>query len=318
MQNWDKKNSICKKKNDIKLIKSICKQYKIKLLFTNFTIEYLTYVFEKMLNKFKNGETPNPDILCNKEIKFKVLIYHLIIIYKNFYLATGHYAKIITINKTQILAIPKDKKKDQTYFLYAIEYKKLKIITFPLESYLKKNIRIQAKKINLENYNKKSSTGICFIEEKNFIVFLQKYIKKNTGIIVDDKGNYINKHDGISFYTIGQKKGITYNIKDNKKLFYVIKKNKKKNKLIIAQLNKNLITTNCLITHYTTYITLKKPATIYVCGKMRYNQQLQKNLLYIKRKKILAFFYKKQKYIASGQHYVFYLNNFCLGGGLIL
>ncbi len=176
---------------------------------------------------------------------------------------------------------------------------------------------MSVKKKKFENYDKKSSTGICFIEEKKFTNFLQTYLNKKIGQINDEKGNLLGTHVGIPFYTIGQKNNLFTYKSRNKNQFYTINKNKTKNKITVTRMNKNLILSNCLITMYVKKLILKISPTNKINCKNRYQQTFQKCLLYIKKKNILIYYYKKQKFITPGQHCVFYLTNTCLGGGVI-
>lgn len=322
MKNWiiKKKNKKNEEKNTIRILKNICKKYNISLKLINFVIQYWSKVFDKTLQILNNAETPNPDIICNKEIKFKIFLQYIKKIFKKIIIITGHYSKIITINNKQILCTAEDKKKDQTYFLYTLKQKNLKIIVFPLQNYLKKNIRLQAKKKNLKNFNKKDSTGICFIEEKKFINFLQQFIKTKQGFIINTKGLIIQKHIGFQFYTIGQRKNIMKNnIYIQKKPLYVIKKNKKNNLITLTSTN-YLIKKNYIKLKQINLILKKLPylKTNFMIGKIRSQQSNQKLLYYTKKNnKSLIYFYKKQQFSPNGQHCVFYLKNICLGGGNI-
>ncbi|HIH2763532.1 MAG TPA: adenine nucleotide alpha hydrolase family protein [Candidatus Azoamicus sp.] len=177
MKNWEhEKKTNCNKKELI-LSKKICKQIKIKLNIQNFSKDYWGTVFIPFIKNIKTGETPNPDITCNKNIKFNKFLKEATII-KNFdFISTGHYGKIKK-TKQYNLFTAFDKKKDQTYFLYTLKNKKMKNILFPLSNYTKKNIKKNIKIFSTINYNKKESMGICFIEEKKIKTFINKLIKK--------------------------------------------------------------------------------------------------------------------------------------------
>lgn len=320
MQNWEKnKNEFCNTKKNLETTKHICKYLKIKLKIANFSLDYYKNVFTKVVNDYKQNKTPNPDTLCNKKIKFNIFLKYALT-FNTKYIATGHYSKIRKINNNILLSIPKDKKKDQTYFLCLLKKTQLKKTIFPLENYFKKDIRLLLKKNNCQNYKKKDSTGICFIENKNFNIFLQKYIKKRYGITSDTKGNKIGKHIGIPFYTIGQRKGLEVNKSTFKNTYIVVKKVLKNNILIIAEKNNNKIIFNNII--YLEKInnnpkTIPKINTMF-STKIRYQQKIQETLLkHISRKKCILFFLKKQKAITPGQITALYKKNLCIGGGVI-
>lgn len=227
IKNWTEKK-YCLYKKDLIHKKIICKKYKIKLNKINLTKEYWSKVFITFLKNLKKGININPDILCNRDIKFNIVIKYIKYFLNFNEIATGHFAKNIKRKKNNI-EISLDKEKDQTYFLSEINKKILKNVVFPLNNYNKQTIKKILNIYNLINKNKKNSTGICFIENKNFKNFISKYIKNKKGNFKDEKGKYIKKHKGNHLYTIGEK------IKYKKEIFYIYKKNYKKNIIYIKK-----------------------------------------------------------------------------------
>ena len=203
MKNWEEDdNGKCSSKNDYDDAKRVCKKLNIKLYSINFSDIYWDLVFKKFLSKLKSGITPNPDILCNKEIKFNYFLkYGLSLGFDK--VATGHYAKLKNAKKIKTLNIPKDKQKDQTYFLYILNQKIMKKILFPLANITKEEVKDYAKSLDIKIYNKKESMGICFIGKRNFSGFIKDYIYNSPGFVVDLSGNVLGKHNGLFNYTIG-------------------------------------------------------------------------------------------------------------------
>ena len=192
-------------------------------------------VFKKMIQTYELGNTPNPDVLCNKFIKFGLFYKYAKQKFQCDYIATGHYAKTVIDEKNQCnLFLSKDLKKDQTYFLCQVNKTILKNVLFPLKNYTKQEVRMLAKQIDLPNHSRKDSTGICFIGERKFKQFLSNYIPTNPGPIIDALSNKcIGTHEGISFYTIGQRKGL--NLGNLGHAYAVVKKEKKKNVLYVVR-----------------------------------------------------------------------------------
>ncbi len=313
---WEQKN--CNFKQNLQDCKKICKFFKIKLIKINFSYEYWHKVFKKYIKELKKNKTPNPDILCNKEIKFNLLIKFSINILNYNYIATGHYVRKIYKKNKFILLKGIDKTKDQSYFLCQIKQKQLKKCIFPIGSFKKTQIRKIAKNLNVPNALKKDSTGICFIESKKHKNFIIKYIKKKKGYIKNIENNKIvGKHYGLFLYTIGQRKNLLYSI-FNKKPLYVIKKDKKNNLLYVGT-KKNL---------YKSFFYLKKIHFIHIkwnkkniiCQvKIRYQQKPISCIInFIKKNLIKIILLKPIRAITSGQSAVFYIKNICLGGGFII
>lgn len=246
MKNWsDTKNKIsgeCQWKEERRFAEKIAIILGIKLITLDFEKEYKSMVVDEMFKKYKNGITPNPDIDCNKKIKFPLLLKEAKK-RKIEYIATGHFIrKVKNKNGKWDLLRARDENKDQSYFLYTLKQNEIKNCLFPIGNYTKEEVRSIAKKNNFPNFDKKSTVGICFIGKINLKDFLEKKIKNKKGKILDPYGNVIGEHDGIYYYTIGQKVGpkfdlnISYDKNENgdRKKWYVAKKDAKKNILVVA------------------------------------------------------------------------------------
>ncbi len=309
----------CEIKKDIKDCIKVCKIFKIKLIKINLSYEYWNKVFKKFLKELKKSKNPNPDILCNKEIKFKLFINFSINILKSDFISTGHYVRKYNKKNKFLLLKGIDKKKDQSYFLYNINQKQLKKCLFPLGNYKKTNIRKIAINLNLPNAYKKDSTGICFIGKKKYNLFIRKYIKKKIGKIIkkEDK-KIIGIHKGLFLYTIGQRKNLNLQINYNKPL-YVLKKNKNNNELIVCEKNNKKLYNKIFILKKIYFIHIKNKKKILKCKvKTRYQQKLTKcKILFLKKNKIKIILQKRIFAITPGQSAVFYKKEICLGGGII-
>ncbi len=310
------KNKTCNYKKDYKDCKNVCKLFNVKLYLIDFTYEYWNMVFSKFIKKLKKNILINPDILCNKIIKFNLFIKFSIKILKADFIATGHYAIKYKKKNSYFLLKGIDNKKDQTYFLYTLNQKQLKKCIFPIGNYYKKKIRDIAKNLNLINYKKKDSYGICFIGKKNFFKFIKKYIKEKPGIIINSKKEFLGIHKGLHFYTIGQRKNLNLDIKQ-KKAYYVIKKKIKKNKLIVSSKKKKLLYKGLYIKkiHFINKIKKIKKLKCYI--KIRSQQYKNISCLIFFLKKIKIIFKKPILSICPGQSAVFYKKKICIGGGII-
>lgn len=338
MQNWDdylnaspQPQTACSQTQDWHDAQQIAQQLKIPIYKINFIQEYWEKVFLKFLKDLKQGRTPNPDILCNKAIKFRYFVEYA---RKNFsvdFVATGHYAKIIkNFHLTQqnyschYLAKPKDKEKDQTYFLCQIDRRLLNKLIFPLENLTKKEARQIATELKLINAQKKDSTGICFIGERNFGRFLTNYLKKKEGLLIDIEHQQIKgKHPGTHYFTIGQRYGL--GLQGEREPYYVVGKDVRKNIVYIAKSQQSpwLYSNSCWVKNIN-WLVKKKELVSYcnssnVIAKFRYRQSGTKAKILFKGKlnQVEVQFSQKQRAIAPGQYAVFYFQDICLGGGII-
>lgn len=312
MKNWD--DIDCPSQQDYEDALRVANQLNIPLYTVNFVEEYYQEVFQDLLNGLKNGITPNPDILCNSKIKFRAL-YDKVKELGGDYLATGHYAQIHNENNQWFLKQALDTNKDQTYFLHAISPDILPYIKFPIGSLCKTEVRKIAHEQNLTTKNKKDSTGICFIGKRNFSQFIANYLKPKPGLFIDEHQNKIGIHQGLQFYTLGQRKGL--NIGGPGDAWYVADKNITKNTVTLVQgkehpmLFHRSVTTNHI--HWLTH----HPLPLQCHAKVRYRQKEQKCLVEQRDGFYHITFNEKQRAATPGQSIVFYHNNICIGGGII-
>ncbi len=322
MRNWESENDDphCTAEQDLSDARAICDQIDIPLQTVNFAQEYWDNVFQYCLDEFAAGRTPNPDIWCNREIKFNVFLQYALSQGAD-YLATGHYACIEKSNNLFQLLRGADTNKDQSYFLYTLGQKQLAHSLFPLGNMEKTTVREVAEKNNLVNYAKKDSTGICFIGERKFKEFLSEFILAQPGNMETPDGKVIGKHDGVMFYTLGQRKGLNIGgIKDaSEEAWYVLKKDVKRNVLIVGQGHDHplLFSTqlNCKELHW---VAGSAPNIKQCSAKTRYRQSDQACAITpIGEDEFSVEFAQAQRAVTPGQSIVFYDNDICLGGGII-
>lgn len=321
MQNWEQSDtdSYCTIKNDSIDAISVCDILEIDIDIINFSKEYKEKVFNNFLSEYQNGRTPNPDILCNSEIKFKSFLDYAMNKNADF-IATGHYVGKATLESDVILTKAKDQNKDQSYFLYRLNQEQIKKTLFPLSNLEKSEVRKIASQIGLSNANKKDSTGICFIGERPFNEFLKQYLPSKSGNIVNLDGKKLGEHKGLVFYTIGQRKNIGIGgITNNSKPWYVVNKNLATNELIVAQGNDNPAIFKSELTaknlHFYNNQQIKEGE---YSAKIRY--RMQDTPCYIQmidNETIKIKFNKPQFAVTSGQSVVIYDKDFCIGGGII-
>lgn len=326
MKNWEEDDGTeyCTAIDDLHDAQLVADRLGIPLKSINFASEYWDFVFEHFLEEYKAGRTPNPDILCNKEIKFKAFLDYAKQLGADA-IATGHYAKLDYEQSGESsmgkLIKGDDQNKDQSYFLHAVSGEQLGQSIFPLGNMPKPIVRQIAEAIGLANHAKKDSTGICFIGERRFKDFLNQYLPAKQGDIITDKGEVLGQHDGLMYYTIGQRQGIQLGgVAGSQELpWYVLGKNLAKNQLIIGQGHEHpkMLSESMLVKdiHWINEI----PNFPYQCKvKSRYRQadqscvikQLSDSLYQID-------FEQAQRAIAPGQSAVFYQGDQCLGGGII-
>lgn len=321
MKNWDEEdeNGVCMADEDYKDVVSVAEQLGIPYYSINFVKEYWERVFEYFLSEYRLARTPNPDVMCNKEIKFKAFLEYAEKLGAD-YIATGHYARLIEDeNGQKIMLKGVDDNKDQTYFLSGLTQKQLEKVLFPLGDYKKSEIREIAQKYDLKTANKKDSTGICFIGERNFNEFLSKYIPAQKGNIVDINGKQLGIHNGLMYYTIGQRKGIGLgNSKDGTgEPYFVVDKKLETNELVVAQGDDKLLYSKALIANNFNFInSIEFP---FECGvKFRYRQKDVKAVITkINDEEYRIDFEEPQRAVTLGQIAVIYNGDICLGGGII-
>lgn len=324
MKNWEEDDSAeyCSAAQDREDAEAICQKLDIPFHSVNFASEYWDFVFEYFLAEYQAGRTPNPDILCNKEIKFKAFLNyaHTLGATK---IATGHYASCLEQDGQYHLIKAADHNKDQTYFLYTLQQNQLSKALFPLANLTKPEVRTIALEQGFDNARKKDSTGICFIGERKFKDFLQRYLPAQAGKIVNDQGKVLGEHAGLMYYTIGQRQGIGLGGQKNgtEAAWYVAAKNLASNELIVVQGQDHPLLfkaqLNAAQLHWTAG---HAPAQAFECtAKIRYRQQEQAcRVEFTGSDQISVDFKVPQRAITAGQSIVFYQGQECLGGGVIL
>ncbi|MFW0003992.1 MAG: tRNA 2-thiouridine(34) synthase MnmA [Coxiella endosymbiont of Dermacentor nuttalli] len=323
MQNWefDKEDSFCTAEQDLSDAKAVADHIGIPLYTVNFSKEYWGNVFQRCLDEFIKGRTPNPDVWCNREIKFKSLLEYA----KNLgadSLATGHYANLQEEHGYFKLLKAHDKNKDQTYFLYLLNQYQLAHSLFPLSNYQKPDVRAIARDAGLITHAKKDSTGICFIGKRKFKEFLNEFLLAQPGNMKTPEGKIVGRHHGVMFYTRGQRRGLHIGGRSDskEKPWYVIDKNIKCNVLIVSQdHNHPLLYTKELICSNLHWVQGTPPSLPLICNaKTRYRQKDQSCIVsLLETDQCRVEFEKPQWAVTSGQSVVFYLGNQCLGGGII-
>lgn len=323
MKNWDDtdENGVCTATEDYKDVAAVASQIGIPYYSVNFEKEYWDRVFEYFLAEYRAGRTPNPDVMCNKEIKFKAFLDYAMQLGAD-YVATGHYAQVKRDENGVVHMLRgNDNNKDQTYFLSQLSQEQLSKTMFPLGHLEKKEVRAIAEKAGLATAKKKDSTGVCFIGEKNFKQFLSQYLPAQPGKMMTPDGIEKGTHDGLMYYTIGQRQGLGIGGGGKtQEPWFVVGKDLATNTLIVDQgfhhplLYANRLTASQI--HFTT--NEEKPQEFRCTAKFRYRQQdvpVTVRLLEGDRAEVL--FDEKARAITPGQAVVFYDGEECLGGGLI-
>lgn len=324
MKNWEEDDNVkyCSAAADLADAEAVCNKLGITLHTVNFSLEYWDNVFQPFLKEYQSGRTPNPDILCNKEIKFKIFLKFATEHLGADFIATGHYVRRQDINGKNLLLRGIDSHKDQSYFLYTLNHKQLAYSIFPIGTLEKTQVRKIAERLTLVTAKKKSSTGICFIGKRNFRHFIGKYLSTQPGLIISIDGQTIGQHDGLIYYTIGQRRGIGIGgIKNsNEQPWYVIDKDITNNMLIVAQGREHphLMSTGIVAQqlHWINHIPQNK--TFQCTVKTRYRQQdIACRVMPINNQSIEVKFDKPVAAVTPGQSAVFYRGDICLGGGII-
>lgn len=322
MKNWDEENDQenCSYADDLRAVKQVCDTLDIPLHTINFAYEYWESVFQYFLDEYRKGRTPNPDILCNREIKFKHFLTHA----QNLgaeKIATGHYVRCLHDNNEAKLYKGKDLNKDQSYFLYALNQYQLESSLFPIGEMEKPKVREIAKELNLVTHNKKDSTGICFIGERNFKNFLQEYLPAQQGLIQTIDGETIGEHDGLMYYTLGQRQGLGIGgLKTSEeKPWFVAAKDLKNNILIAVQGHDHpWLLSNKIEASQINWISTKPPTEPFEAkAKVRYRHQEARCIIKPHVNGATITFTEPQWAVTPGQSVVFYKDEHCLGGGII-
>ena len=324
MKNWeeDDDTDYCTAAADLADAQAVCDKLGIKLHKINFAAEYWDNVFEHFLNEYKAGRTPNPDILCNKEIKFKAFLEYAAEDLGANYIATGHYVRRRGADDKAQLLRGLDANKDQSYFLYTLSSKQVGQSLFPVGDIEKPIVRAIAEDLGLVTAKKKDSTGICFIGERKFKDFLARYLPAQPGNIRTVEGDIIGRHDGLMYHTLGQRKGLGIGgVKGaSEEAWYVVEKDLVNNELIVAQGHDHsaLLSTGLIAQqlHWVDRQPIRESLRCTV--KTRYRQtDVPCTIEPIDDESIKVIFDEPQIAVTPGQSAVFYLDEVCLGGGII-
>lgn len=320
MKNWeeDDTDKHCTAQQDLSDAQKVADKLGIKLHTVNFSSDYWDDVFKHFLKQHKEGRTPNPDVLCNQKIKFKAFLEYALDLGAD-KIATGHYARIKEEDGVFQLKTGLDNNKDQSYFLYLLNQKQLSKSLFPLGKISKNKVR----KIAIDNAfitaDKKDSTGICFIGERNFSVFLETYLPKQQGNIVDENGQFIKHHQGLAFYTIGQRKGLKigggFGISGEP--WFVADKHLKNNELLVVQGDHPLLYHSSLSASDPHWIANPPKFPLKCTAKIRYRQASQNCTIRLEGDEVKVNFEQPQRAITPGQSIVFYADDVCFGGAVI-
>lgn len=322
MTNWDDDDGYCTAADDLQDARNVCEQLDIPLHHVNFSKQYRDQVFEYFLEEYRAGRTPNPDVLCNREIKFGVFRDYAKRLGGEL-LATGHYAQSGTVDGHGALFKGVDPGKDQSYFLHAVSAEALAETVFPLGSLQKGEVRRIARESGLSIHNKKDSTGICFIGERPFKEFLATYLPAKPGPMKTPSGEVMGTHQGLMYHTLGQRKGLEIGGRRDRgeEPWYVVGKDLDDNALVVAQGEHEMLFSDWLIATDASWIGAQ-PAGLAeglpLSAKVRYRQDDQDcTVTALDDGNVKVEFKNRQKAVAPGQFVVFYDGNQCLGGAVI-
>ncbi|MDH5632850.1 MAG: tRNA 2-thiouridine(34) synthase MnmA [Gammaproteobacteria bacterium] len=317
MKNWeeDDTDEYCSAAEDLRSATEVARILDIPLKTVNFSGEYWDRVFEYFLAEYKANRTPNPDVLCNKEIKFKAFLDYALSLGADT-IATGHYAGIRKTGDRFELIKAKDDNKDQTYFLHLLDQAALSRSLFPLCDIPKPEIRRMAEAAGLPNADRKDSTGICFIGERNFRQFLSSYLPAQPGDIKTPDGELKGGHDGLMYYTIGQRQGLGVGGPGGP--WFVVDKDIENNALIVSTGDDSLLYSPALETLAPHWIAGEAPGLPLACtARIRHRQPEQACTLFPSEQGLRVEFVTPQRAVTPGQSAVFYRGDVCLGGGII-
>ncbi|MDL2235056.1 tRNA 2-thiouridine(34) synthase MnmA [Christensenellaceae bacterium OttesenSCG-928-L17] len=321
MKNWEEtdENGVCTSTEDFLDVRRVAEKIGIPYYSVNFAQEYRDRVFSYFLDEYRRGRTPNPDVLCNCEIKFRAFL-DLARASDSTRLATGHYARLREENGRVSLVRAADANKDQTYFLAGLTAEQLAGAMFPIGDLEKGEVRRIAREYGLANADKKDSTGICFIGERNFKQFLMQYLPATPGDMVDEHGRVLAKHDGLMYYTLGQRKGLNIGGQKNGsgESFFVIGKDLANNRLIVQQGEQDELYSLSLFAAHINWIGGAPAEETFACtAKFRYRQSDQPVVVTQAGEGAHVRFSSPQRAVTPGQWVVFYKDDVCLGGGPI-
>lgn len=318
MKNWEEQdeNGVCTAESDWRDVQDVCEIIDIPYYSVNFAKEYRDRVFSLFLSEYRAGRTPNPDVLCNREIKFKAFLDFSMQLGAE-KMATGHF---VQSNAQGQLLRGVDGNKDQSYFLYMLHEAQLKKAIFPVGHLTKGQVRQIAEENGLPVCKKKDSTGVCFIGERDFKAFLQGFLPAQPGDMVTPDGEKVGRHDGLMYYTLGQRRGLGIGGRGDGRSFFVVDKDLKKNQLIVAQGEDHpLLYSRAAMASQATFIgePLPENTPCHVTAKFRYRQPDQPVTVTRIGEKLHFTFDEPQRAVTPGQSAVLYDGDVCLGGGII-
>ena len=320
MSNWkdEEPDGACTGERDWADVARVCDAIGIPYYSVDFSAEYMDRVFRLFVEEYRKGRTPNPDVLCNREVKFGPFVKFARGLGADL-IATGHYCDISHEGGKHLLLRAADDNKDQTYFLNQVTEGQLADVIFPLGALYKNDVREYARAHAIPVAEKKDSTGICFIGERKFREFLSHYIPMKPGDIVTADGRVVGRHEGVYYYTIGQRRGLGIggSADGNGESWFVLDKDVASNRLIVSQGEDGALFKNALVTEGFNFITRPEGEEFECEVRIRHRQPLQRAHAYISKDGVRLEFEQKQRAIAPGQYAVCYRGRVCLGGGVI-
>ena len=323
MKNWEDDDTpeYCSSREDLVDAVAAAERIGIEIDAVNFSAEYKERVFSEFLSEYQAGRTPNPDVLCNAEIKFRAFLDHALQLGAD-YMATGHYAQLREVDGLHQLLKAEDGTKDQSYFLYRLNQAQLARTLFPIGGLSKREVREIARREGLPNHDKPDSTGICFIGERPFREFLNRYLPADPGHIYSLEGRLLGRHMGLMFYTLGQRQGLGIGGQrdGDGEAWYVADKDFKRNRLLVVQGRENrALYSNSLTAVDLSWISGSAPHCHWVYGaKTRYRQKdAPCTIATVDTARCTIDFAESQWAVTPGQSVVVYESRVCLGGGII-
>ncbi|MDR3415845.1 MAG: tRNA 2-thiouridine(34) synthase MnmA [Nevskia sp.] len=319
MVNWtEDEEGYCTAAEDFQSARAVCEELEIPLHRVDFSAEYRARVFEQFLAAYRAGKTPNPDVLCNREVKFQPFRQHALRLGADF-VATGHYARLEQATDGPHLLRAADDNKDQTYFLATVAREHFERVLFPLGGLTKPMVREIARRAGLPNHRRKDSTGICFIGEREFRSFLAQYLAPDPGPIEDDAGAVVGEHRGLMYYTLGQRRGLAIGGRRGAQEapWYVVAKDAARNVLVVSQeADHPLLMSRQLLAR--PFHWIRPPQRGELQARIRHRQALQRcEIRLADDGSVVADFAEPQRAAAAGQYLVLYEGEECLGGGEI-
>lgn len=321
MKNWEEQdeNGVCTSAQDWQDVQRICDVIGIPYYSVNFAREYMDRVFSYFLAEYRRGRTPNPDVLCNREIKFGTLLDFALKLGAD-KLATGHYAGVEEKDGEYFLCRSADENKDQTYFLYMLGQHALSRAMFPICDMTKPELRRMAAQSGLPVSEKKDSTGVCFIGERNFKKFLMQYLPAQPGEMRTPDGKVVGRHDGLMYYTLGQRRGLGIGGSGDGRRWFVVGKDLKNNVLLVEQGEDSpLLYSETAVCEQPCWVSGHAPTGEKVACqvRLRHRQPLQNAMLLLQKDGFTLEFEQKQRAVTPGQAAVVYIGKYCIGGGTV-